>query len=242
MPALILERFEFWRKTPNANVGVVVGRVSNLIALYVADHAAALRLRELAEFECYDEDTDKRWTERRLIGGARVGFQAPPLQPDRWTGWGKKAVVEHLKERYQMSRPPEAHWLTWSYPTVASGQDAFDYRARKVGPGLTVLGEGEVIPWAGRLQNGLTIVAPMGPSPEIPTWLASMFGKPRSRKAMAAAREQWEADMRMANAHLIGQTAHLRALEDEARAKAAEDRARADAMLAEAMNEGKGGR
>lgn len=228
---------EFWRETPDANVGAVVGRVSNLIALHVQDHEATLRLCDLAAFEVYDEDNDRRWTEYRTVGGARVSLVTPPLQPDRWTGWGKRAAMKHEIERYRATRPPEAHWLTWSYPTVESGQDAFSYRARKVGPGLTVLGEGEVIPWAGRLSNGLTIAAPLGPSPEIPTWLAATLGKNRSRRAMQAQREQWEADMRLANAHVIAQTAALRALEDEARAKAAEDRAKADAMLAEAMKD-----
>jgi hypothetical protein len=77
----------------------------------------------------------------------------------------------------------------------------------------------------------------MSRPPECPVWLAKMIGKPRSRRAMAAAREQYEADLRADNAYWMGvvraqQEAGERALRDalaerEKAAKVAQEAERA---------------
>jgi hypothetical protein len=114
------------------------------------------------------------------------------------TGWGRSFTrAANEADQQWLRRHPETWFLVWSYPHVVSGLDAFDYRGRSIGPGLRVLGEGDVLPWQGSiLEGGIEVAAPMGKPPEIPLWLAKLLGNPRSRKAMAAAREQYEANLR----------------------------------------------
>jgi hypothetical protein len=109
--------------------------------------------------------------------------------------------------------------------------DAFDYRGRKVGQGLTLMGEGDALPWQGSiLDGGIQVVAPMSRPPEVPLWLAKTIGKPRSRKAMIAAREGYEAALRVNEAHVIGQAEARRASTEAARRLALGDKDRAKAL------------
>jgi hypothetical protein len=230
---------KWWQEWPEANPGILLGRIGGVLALRVEDEAAALRLRQMAAVEMLDVDTDRGWVEHRDIGGERVRLHAPSqsFSMRAIQGWGK-AYTRALVEREQRLRAaqPQTFFIVYSYPSVVSGIDAFNYRSKTVLPGVKLMGEGEVLAWQGSiLDGGIQVVAPMGKPPEIPTWLASSIGKPRSRREMAAAREAYEAIQRRDNAHVIARIAATRAFEDEARAKAEEDRQRAEAILADAM-------
>jgi hypothetical protein len=74
----------------------------------------------------------------------------------------------------------------------------------------------------------------MSQPPEVPVWLAKLVGKPRSRKAMAAAREAYEAALRVSEAHVIGEAEARRASAEAARRLALADHERATKALAEA--------
>jgi hypothetical protein len=136
-------------------------------------------------------------------------------------------------------RQPQTFWLVYSYHSIESGLDAWDFRSRVILPGVTLIGDGEALPWQGSvLDDGVQVVTPSSRPPEVPIWLAKTIGKPRSRKAMHAAREQFEADLRVSNARAIAAEAQLRILEEEARNKAIEDRTRAEKVLADEMTKG----
>jgi hypothetical protein len=198
------ELFLWWDRWPEANPGVLLGRVGGIFALHVEDNDAWKRLREMAAVPRRDDD-GRSWTEYREIGGARVRLLASsePFSTRSVSGWGRdfqRKVAELAREA--VSSQPETGYLVWSYPSVQSGQDAFDFRSRTIAEGIRVLGEGEVLPWSGSvLQGGITVQAPMSRPPEIPLWLAARLGRPRSRKVMAAAREQYEADLRAQDAY-----------------------------------------
>jgi len=173
--------FNWWDKWPSANPGVALGRVGGILALKVDDLAAHLRLREMARVVhpavegSSKEDGASGYVEFREIGGYTVRLVVPgrPFSTRMVQGWGKDwtdAVNTMLKEDEQ--RQPETFFLVWSYPSIVSGQDCFDYPSRKVGQGLTALAEG-AIPWQGSiLDDGIQVVAPMSKPPEIPLWLA----------------------------------------------------------------------
>jgi hypothetical protein len=200
--------FLWWDRWPDANPGILLGRVGGVFALRVEDGEAYERLRDMAAVDRRDPDTDRTWTEYRDLSGATVRLVAPsrPFSMRTRGGWGRDfdRAAEELRRESQ-ARNPETFWLVWSYPPVQSGQDAHDFPSRTIGTGLRLLGEGEVMPWSGSVvEDGIQVAAPMGKPPEVPVWLAKMIGKPRSRKAMAAAREQYEADLRAINAYWEG--------------------------------------
>jgi hypothetical protein len=199
----------WWLEYPDANPGVLLGRMGGLVALSVYDYEAWERLTEMAAVPMYDPDKDRKWTEYKEIGGARVRFRAPsqPFSVRSRGGWGRdfdRAAAELARE--SRDRNPQAFFLVWSYPAVQSGMDAFDYKSRKIGQGLSVMGEGEVLPWSGSIVGvrGVQVQAPMSRPPEAPLWLAKVMGKPRSRKVMAAAREAYEAALRAQEAYWMG--------------------------------------
>jgi hypothetical protein len=232
---------KWWQEWPEANPGVALGRVAGLWSLYVEDHAALERLRALAAVEMRD-DNDKTWTEYREIGGAAVRLFAstPPFSVRRRGGWGRdytRGVAEMVQEDRQ--RQPQTAFVVYSYPSVVSGLDAFDYRARTIGQGLRVMGEGETLVWSGSiLEGGIRVTAPSSQPPTAPLWLSKVVGKPRSRKAMAAQREQWEADLRIQNARAIAVEAQLRILENDVLERAAKDRQQAEKVLADELSKG----
>jgi hypothetical protein len=232
--------FEWWTRHEGANPGLLLGRVGGALALKVDDMAAYGRLREMATVEYHDED-DRTWKEYREIGGYSLRLVRPsqPVRMRSIQGWGKayaRALTE--RERELRAKRPEAFYLAWSYPSVISGLDAHDFRSRKLGPGLTVLGEGDVLPADGAIVSGFKVVGPTSRPPEIPQWLAATIGRPRSRKAMQAAREAYEALLRRDEAHVIARIAATRAYEEEAREQAIKDREQAERVLADEMAKG----
>jgi Bifunctional DNA primase/polymerase, N-terminal len=227
--------FAWWLEYPDANPGVALGRMGGLFALGVASNEAWERLKEMAAVPMRD-DNDRKWTEYRHIGGARVSYLAPsqPFTTRSVGGWGRdfeRAAAELAQE----SRHPESFTLVWSYPEVQSGMDAFDYKSREIGRGLNVKGEGEVFPWSGSiLDGGIQVQAPMSRPPEAPLWLAKMIGKPRSRRAMQAQREQYELDLRSQNAYWMGVVRAQREAGERALREALAEREKAAAALQEA--------
>jgi hypothetical protein len=126
-------------------------------------------------------------------------------------------------------------FLVWSYPPVQSGQDAFDYRSRTIASGIRLLGEGEVLPWDGsELDDGIRVSAPLSRPPECPLWLAKLLGKPRSRRAMQAAREAYEATIRAQEAYWAGILAAQKAAGEHAMREALAERERAEKAAREA--------
>jgi Bifunctional DNA primase/polymerase, N-terminal len=236
--------YEWWLTWPDANPGVLLGRVGGIFALRVEDLAAHIRLREMAAVHHPEHedgrDSSKAYTEYRDIGGYTVALVGPsrPFSIRSRSGWGRdfsKAVAETIRE--DRKRQPQTFWLVFSYHHVQSGMDAWDFRSRKVLPGVTLLGEGEVMAWDGSiLEGGIRVVAPMSRPPDVPVWLAQMVGRARSRKVMAAAREQYEADLRLADAHVMATLAMQRHFEDQERA--IKDREQAERILAEEMAKG----
>jgi hypothetical protein len=230
--------FEWGQKWPEANPGILLGRIGGVFALRIEDKAALARLWEMASYECYDEDTDKRWIEYRDIGGASVRLLGPsrPFSIRARTGWGRqftRAVVEMTQEDEQ--RQPQTCWLLYSYHPVVSGMDAWDFRSRTVLPGVKLLGEGEVLPFDGAiLEGGVRVAGIAQRPPEVPIWLAQAIGRPRSRKVMAAAREQHEATQKALNAYWMGVAQAQHAAGERARAEAMAEHERATKALQEA--------
>jgi Bifunctional DNA primase/polymerase, N-terminal len=233
--------FEWWSKWNDANIGVALGRVGGILALQVDGMAAYSRLREMATVTVYVEDDDTSYTEMRELGGysVRLVVHSPSVSMRGVQGWGKaynRAVNAMVREDEQ--RQPETFFLVWSFPSVTSGNDAFNFRGRKVGQGLTLLAEG-VLPWNGAmLENGVKVIAPTSRPPDIPLWLASSLGSPRSRKEMSAAREAHEAIQRRDTAHITAAIAARRAYEEHEREQANKDREQAERILAEVMSKG----
>jgi Bifunctional DNA primase/polymerase, N-terminal len=228
----------WWAEYPSANVGVLLGRIGGIFALRVEDNAAWELLREMAAVPMRDPDTDRKWTEYRDLSGARVRLLAPsePFSVRSRGGWGRDWIraVREL-EHESRDRNPQTGFLVWSYPPVQSGMDAFDYRSRTIAQGIRLLGEGEVLPWEGsELDDGIRVQAPMSRPPECPVWLARMIGKPRSRKAMAAAREQYEADLRASNAYWMGVVRAQQEAGERAVREALAERERAEKAAREA--------
>jgi hypothetical protein len=230
--------FEWWTTWPDANPGIVLGRVGGVFALRVDDLAAWARFREMAKYESYDEDRDTTWIHYREIGGASVRLLAPsePFSMRSRMGWGRqftREVGKMLKEERQ--RQPQTFWLVYSYHPVVSGMDAWDFRSRSILPGVKLLGEGEVLLWDGAVLDGGVRVAGIATRPpEVPIWLAQAIGKPRSRKVMQAAREQHEATLRMLNAYWMGVIQAQQEAGERAKAEALAEHERATRVLEEA--------
>jgi hypothetical protein len=232
----------WWDNEPQANVGIALGRIGGVLALRVEDTDAYVQLREVTKIRHRGvddgRDSVKGYVEYLELPRYSVHLVKPsrPFSMRLIQGWGpdySNAIREVDREERQ--RQLETFWLVFSYPSVISGLDAHDFKSHTIRPGVKLLGEGETLAWQGSiLDGGIQVVAPMDKPPEVPLWLARAIGKPRSRKAMAAAREAYEAIQRRDNAHVIARIAAQRAFEDEARAKAEEDRARAERILAEA--------
>jgi Bifunctional DNA primase/polymerase, N-terminal len=211
--------YEWWAgEFSECNPGVALGRRGGLWALIVDDHEASERLREMAVVHRRDTDTDRSWKEDRGLGGRVVRLETPS-SGKRFVrtkvAWGRQ-FDQILAEYAREHRGPEAHWRTYAYPSVVSGQDAFDFRSRTIAEGLHVLGEGEAMPWDGAMVGGFRVAAPFSIPPEAPLWLASKIGKPRSRKAMAAQREQYDAMQRVQGAHVAGLAELIRKAAEEA--------------------------
>jgi Bifunctional DNA primase/polymerase, N-terminal len=152
--------YEWWTTWPDANPGVLLGRVGGIFALKIEDINAHIRLREMAAVHHPEHedgrDSSKAYTEYRELGGYSVRLQAPsePFAIRTLSGWGReytRKVIE--RDKKLRAKQPQTFWLLWSYPPVQTGMDAFDFRTRKVA-GLTVLGEGEVLPWSGSILEG----------------------------------------------------------------------------------------
>jgi Bifunctional DNA primase/polymerase, N-terminal len=230
--------FAWWLEYPEANPGVLLGRIGGVFALRVEDNKAWELLTEMAAVPMRDPDTDKTWTEYKDLGGARVRLLAPsePFSTRSRGGWGRnfdRAVRDLQREAHD--RNPQTFFVVWSYPSVQSGQDAFDYRSRTIATGLRLLGEGEVLPWSGAiLEGGIQVAAPMWRPSECPLWLAKMIGKPRSRRAMQAAREAYEATIRAQEAYWAGIVAAQKAAGERAMREALGERERAEKAAREA--------
>jgi hypothetical protein len=162
----------WWQEYPSANVGVVLGRRGGIFALRVEDNEAYERLKGMAAIDRYDADTDRRYVEYRDLIGGRVKLVAPsePFSTRSVVGWGREfsqAVAELAQSN--RNRDPQTFFLVWSYPSVQSGMDCFDYRSRTIATGLRVMGEGEVLPWSGSiLDDGVRVSSPASKPPEIP--------------------------------------------------------------------------
>jgi hypothetical protein len=236
--------YEFWTTYPDANVGILLGRVGGVLALQVDDLAAYQRLREMARVVQpavgTGEDSIKGYIEYRELGGYSVHLvkTSRPVSMRLIQGWGRdytKAIQKADQEEQQ--RQLETFFLMFSYHSVTSGLDAWDMKSHTVLPGVKLLGEGEVLPWQGSiLDDGIQVVAPMDKPPAVPTWLASTIGKARSRKAMDAAREMVEAIERRDTAHVRATIAARRAYEEQEREQAIRDREQAERVLAEVMS------
>ena len=74
----------------------------------------------------------------------------------------------------------------------------------------------------------------MSRPPEAPLWLAKTIGKPRSRKAMQAARESYEAALRANDAYWLGIVAAQREAGERAMREALAERERAEKAAQEA--------
>jgi hypothetical protein len=233
--------FNWWSTWPEANPGILLGRAGGVFAIRVQDNAAWERLRDMAAVPMRD-DNDKTWTEYRHIGGAMVRLLAPsrPFSMRSRGGWGRdfdRAAAELARE--SRSRNPQAFFLVWSYPSVVSGLDAFDYRTKTIAEGVKLYGDHAVMPWDGAiLDKGVRVAASTGGRPpEAPLWLSKRIGNPRSRKVMVAAREAYEAALRVNEAHVIGEAEARRASAEAARRLALADQEQARKALAKAEGE-----
>jgi hypothetical protein len=187
----------------------------------------------------HDKDTDRRWTEYRELGGALVRLVRPSGGPIRTrAAWGRE-LSRIVAELEQENRPPEGGWLVYSYPSPV-GVDAFEYRTKTIAESVKLLGDHATMPFGGSiLEDGNRVEAAFsGRPPEPPMWLAKRFGNPRSRKAMVAAREGYEAALRVNEAHVLGHAEALRASAEAARRLALADQERASKALAKAEREG----
>jgi Bifunctional DNA primase/polymerase, N-terminal len=229
---------DWWAQWPTANPGVVTGRSHNLIAMRIEDSKAATRLLRLARVEQYDPDTDSTTVEFRPFEAVSLRFVRVSGATFRSAiGWGRD-YNRKINELTKDSLPPEECWWLWSYPHVGSGMDAHEFAPRRVATGVDLLGPGAVIPWAGSVFEGnLRLVGPGGPLPVIPTWIAQTVGKPRSRKAMRAAREAYDAMERAVSGISDAEVLQLVDARARAQADAAAEVKRARAALAKAEGE-----
>ena len=228
----------WWAEYPEANPGVLLGRIGGVFALRVEDNKAWELLKEMAAVPKYDPDTDQRSTEYRDLNGARIHLLAhsEPFSTRSRGGWGREWIraVREL-ERETRNRNPQTFFVVWSYPPVQSGVDAFDYKSRTIATGLRLLGEGEVLPWTGSvLEDGVTVQAPMSRPPECPVWLSKLLGKPRSRRAMQAAREAYDATIRANDAYWMAIVRSQRETGERAVREALAEREKAAKALQEA--------
>jgi hypothetical protein len=230
--------FQWWNEWEDANIGVVVGRVGGLIALEVKDHASLAAL--MKPVVSHNEDAGQEVIDYPELGGGRVRFlrqSAHPIRQTEFQGWGDDPGKRKQKW-FDSQKHPENLWLVWSYPSVETGLDAWDYKRKRIGSGLTVLAEGSVVPWNGSRIDDLMVVAPSGGLPFMPAALAPRLGHKRSNRVMQAVMAQRAADLRAQNAANYARESLLRQLEQEERGKALADRARADKLLADATAKG----
>ena len=233
--------FQWWSTWPEANPGILLGRAGGVFAIRVQDKAAWERLKEMATVSMRD-DNDKTWIEHRDLGGATVRLLAPsrPFSVHYRGGWGR-AFENAAKElqRESRNRNPQTFYLVYSYPSVVSGLDAFDFRTKTIAEGVKLYGDHAVMPWDGAiLDDGARVAATMsGRPPEVPPWLSKRIGNPRSRKVMVAAREAYEAALRVNEAHVIGEAEARRASAEAARRLALADQEQARKTLAKAERE-----
>jgi Bifunctional DNA primase/polymerase, N-terminal len=175
---------EWWQTYPSANVGIVSGCISNIIAVRVGGKAGLETLRQLATVRYHDPDNDCTYEEVRELPAAVVSI-GKPGQPvvatnSRSLGWGRQGQARKAREIMDAQRPElQVQYYLMAYPPEQSGQDNRDYKARNLGDGVAILGEGEVIPFSGRLLSGAVIQAPCLPPPEVPSWFATKYGKER---------------------------------------------------------------
>jgi Bifunctional DNA primase/polymerase, N-terminal len=85
------ELFLWWDRWPDANPAILLGRVGGVFALRVEDNKAWYLLKEMAAVPKRDPDADRKWTEYRDLGGARVRLLAPsePFSTRSIGGWGR---------------------------------------------------------------------------------------------------------------------------------------------------------
>jgi Bifunctional DNA primase/polymerase, N-terminal len=228
---------EWWAATPTANVGVALGRRGNLVALRIADNDAYTRLVEMVGGKVSGSGTEQKWTEWRDLSGARVRLYVPeePFEIRFRGGWEKELTrIGAELGRERLKRQPEASFLVWSFPTIESGQDVFNYPSRVIAEGLRLLGEGETMAWSGSILEGnVQVAAPAATPPVMPVWLAAtLLGKPRSRKAVQAAREAHEKAVRAQNAYWETYVAERMAAMDRAMQEARAEYEKAARALA----------
>jgi hypothetical protein len=143
--------FLWWDRWPEANPGILLGRVGGLFALRVEDNDAWERFKNMAAVPRRDPDTDRTYTEWRDLNAAQVHLLAPdrPFSVRYRGGWGRefeRAAAELARE--SRNRNPETFWLVcrirafraaWMPSTTALApsrkESAFSERARLC-PGL----------------------------------------------------------------------------------------------------------
>jgi hypothetical protein len=151
------ELFLWWDRWPDANPGILLGRIGGVFAIRVEDNKAWELLWEMSAVPMHDPDTDKKWTAYRHLGGGRVRLLAPsqPFTTRSRSGWGREWLqFARDFEREDRNRHPETGFLVYSYPSVQSGMDAFNYPSRAIASGIRLLGEGDVLPWDGSILEG----------------------------------------------------------------------------------------
>jgi Bifunctional DNA primase/polymerase, N-terminal len=87
----------WWAEYPDANPGILLGRIGGVFALRVEDNKAYELLKEMAAIPMRDPDTDKTWTEYRDLSGSFVRLLAPsqPFSvrwPTTWKSLPKWAI------------------------------------------------------------------------------------------------------------------------------------------------------
>jgi plasmid stabilization system protein ParE len=86
--------FAWWLEYPDANPGVLLGRVGGIFALRVEDSKAWELLKEMAAVPMRNPDTDRTYTEYRDLNGAAVRLVAPsqPFSVRSRSGWGREWI------------------------------------------------------------------------------------------------------------------------------------------------------
>jgi hypothetical protein len=176
---------DWWVQWPEANVGCLAGHFGRLIAVRIGGSPEALEAwRALATISYRDPDSDRVYSELQPMEAAvvTVGEQPPPVRVRNVRlPWGKKAQAQALQDILKGQRPKIiVSYLLWSFPTLESGQDLYDYPRKQLASGVDLLGEGDVIPAGGHLLDGTAIHTPgIGWLPEVPAWFARRYGKAR---------------------------------------------------------------
>jgi hypothetical protein len=176
----------WWASWPDANVGTIVGRISNIIALRVTNPEA---LRKWATVTWTDPDRDRKYEEIQEIGGGvvTIGTVQPQTRKRGVAVWGAKAFNARANELLEADRPKVAvRWIVYEYAprdpqTGLAPDDNLEFPARHIADGVDVLGPGVALPLAGALLDG-TEIRNAGLIPgqiPIPRWLSERIAKPR---------------------------------------------------------------